>query len=175
MNAIPEWQYPLYKESDKEAYKLLEKLGNSGEYPALAVDEEADRIHYFKLLLTSQRMRKYREFRDIVLKEFEKEKVLLPTIISQGQKLDTSDNSWAIFTQDKRLLEVVDKIGSSSISVAGSMRDLAEFTVRYWLSQLLFDWRGPLMAICEEILKKNVADLRSLNDLLKRWDYTGIF
>ena len=175
MNTIPEWQYPLYKESDKKAYKLLEKLGNSGEYPALIVDEEADRISYFKLLLISQKMRKYREFRDIVLKEFEKEKVLLPEIISQGQKLDTSDNSWAIFTQDRRLLEAVDKIGSSSISVAGSMRDLAEFTVRYWLSQLLFDWRGPLMAVCEEILQKNVADLRRLNNLLKRWDYTGVF
>ena len=29
MANIPEWQYPLYKEPDKVAYAILEKLGKN--------------------------------------------------------------------------------------------------------------------------------------------------
>jgi len=35
MKKIPEWQYPLYKESDKAVYTFLEKLGKSKTHPNL--------------------------------------------------------------------------------------------------------------------------------------------
>ena len=49
MANIPEWQYPLYKEPDKVAYAILEKLGKSKSYPKLvgSKDEISDFLKFW--------------------------------------------------------------------------------------------------------------------------------
>jgi len=80
MPNIPEWQYPLYKESDKIAYAILEKLGKSKSYPKLigSRDEIND---FLKLLILSQKMKDYRRFRNVVLGEFKKKETNTPRIL----------------------------------------------------------------------------------------------
>jgi hypothetical protein len=174
---IPEWQYPLYKESDKVVYILLEKLGKSKKYPKLVGSN--DEINKFlKLLILSQKMKDYRKFRDIALNEFKKEEANIPKILDESKDLEIHggvDESWAIFIQDKRLCELMDDFQDANIEFIGTNNEVSEFLVRFLLSQLLQDWRGPLMAVLLECLQYKKIKLSKLNNLLKIWDYTNIF
>ena len=40
---IPEWQYPLYKDIDKENYIFLEWIGKSKKYPKI-IGEKNERL-----------------------------------------------------------------------------------------------------------------------------------
>ncbi|MBU0460723.1 MAG: hypothetical protein KJ597_01995 [Nanoarchaeota archaeon] len=174
---IPEWQYPLYKESDKVVYVLLEKLGKSKSYPKLlGSKDEID--GFLKLLILSQKMKDYRKFRDIALKEFKKKEANIPNILNESKNLEILrgiDKSWAIFIQDKRLCELMDNFQDAKIRFIGTNGEVSEFFVRFLLSQLLQDWRGPLMAVILECLQDKKVKLSNLNNLLEIWDYTKIF
>lgn len=177
MSKIPEWQYPLYKEPDKVAYSILEKLGKSKRYPKLIGTQ--DKINGFlNRLLLSQKMKDYRRFRDIALNEFEKDEVDIQKILDKSKDLEIPrgiDDSWAIFIQDKRICELMDTVQDSRIEFQGTNDELVEFVVRFLLSQLLQDWRGPLMAVILECLEDKTIRVSKLNNLLKIWDYTEVF
>jgi len=174
MTSIPEWQYPLYKEPDKVAYRILEKLGRT--YPKLIGSK--DEINGFlKLLVLSQKMKDYRKFRDIALHEFQKKEANIPKILDESQDLEIPRGveSWAIFIQDKRLCELMDNFQDVKIQFLGDDNEVSEFFVRFLLSQLLQDWRGPLMAVLLGCLQDKEIKIAKLNNLLKIWDYTKIF
>ncbi|NQU77361.1 hypothetical protein HQ544_01550 [Candidatus Falkowbacteria bacterium] len=177
MKKIPEWQYPLYKESDKLAYLIFKKIGETKKYPPLVGSKE-DINNFLKLLIASQKMKKYRVFRDIVLSQFEGGVINLTEVLKRSKKLKIPkgvDESWAIFQQDKRLCQLIDKIKNSRVKFQGTNNDINELIIRFFLSQLLQDWRGPLMAIILECQKKKVVRTSRLNKLLELWDYTEIF
>ncbi len=174
---IPEWQYPLYKESDKTAYAILEKLGKSHKYSKLVGSKEEINA-FLKLLVLSQKMKDYRKFRDIAIGEFKKREVNIPTILKHSKNLEiprSIDESWAIFLQDKRLCELMDDFQDAKIEFTGNNEQIGEFLARFLLTQLLQDWRGPLMAVILECLQDKTVQLLKLNNLLKIWDYTEIF
>ncbi len=174
---IPEWQYPLYKESDKTTYALLEKLGKSRKYPKLVGSKEEINA-FLKLLVLSQKMKDYRLFRDIALNEFKKREANIPKILSESKNLEIPrgiDESWVILLQDKKLCELMDTFQDDKIEFIGDNNQIGEFFVRFLLSQLLQDWRGPLMAVILECLEDKTIRILKLNHLLKIWDYTEIF
>src|SRR3989344_752547 len=177
MANIPEWQYPLYKEPDKVAYAILEKLGKSKLYPKL-VGSKDEINDFLKLLVVSQKMKDYRKFRDIALNEFKKKEANIPKILNESKNLEIPrgiDESWAIFIQDKRLCELMDTFQDVKIQFVGNDNEVSEFFVRFLLSQLLQDWRGPLMAVLLECLPDKKVKIAKLNNLLKIWDYTKVF
>jgi len=177
MKKIPEWQYPLYKESDKVVYAFLDKLGKSKKYPRLIGSKEEINA-FLKLLVLSQKMKDYRKFRDIALAEFKKEEVSIGKIVTESKNLEIPrgiDNSWAIFLQDKRLCELMDEFQDAKIEFLGNNNQTCEFFIRFLLSQLLQDWRGPLMAVILECLQYKRLKIATLNNQLKIWDYTKIF
>lgn len=174
---IPEWQYPLYKESDKTTYAILEKLGKLQKYPLLVGSKEEINI-VLKLLVLSQKMKDYRKFRDITLGEFKKREANIPTILEQSKNIEIPrgiDESWAIVGQDKRLCELMDVFQDTRIEFRGDNEQIGEFLARFLLTQLLQDWRGPLMAVILECLQDKTVLISKLNNLLKIWDYTKIF
>lgn len=177
MNKIPEWQYPLYEEPDKVAYSILEKLGKSKKYPKLT-GSQYEINKFVKLLIISQKMKDYRRFRDITLNEFKKEKVNIPKILDESRNLEIPrgiDDSWVIFIQDKRICELIDEVRNLKIEFQGTNNKIVEFVVRFLLSQLLQDWRGPLMAVLLECSGNKLMKISKLNGLLKIWDYTEVF
>ncbi len=177
MKKIPEWQYPLYKKSDKQAYSILGKIAKTKKYPKLKGSKE-EINSFLKLLLQSQKMRKYRTFRDSVLTQFQNKEIDLKKILKENQNLKIPKGivkSWVIFTQDKKLCELIDKVCDKKIEFQGNNKESIEFIIRFSLSQLLIDWRGPIMATLLECLKNKKTKLSKLNNLLKTWDYTKIF
>ncbi len=176
MKEIPEWQYPLYKRSDKSAYAFLKKLGTIGRYPEL-LGTRIEKSDFLRLLPVSQKMKDYRKFRDDTLREFRKDTANIPKLIRNGKKLGIrrGNVSWAMFRQDRRICELIDDVRIANVQYSGQDRDISEFVVRFWLSQLFQDWRGPLMALLLEFRSGDTIRLSKLNRLLKRWDYTGIF
>lgn len=177
MEKIPEWQYPLYEESDEEAYKLLEKIGKSREFPQL-VGSDKEINQFLKLLIASQKMEEWRKFQDLVLEELEKDKINVSAVLEKGQEIEIPEgnvDSWAIFIQDKRICELIDKFRDSKIEFQGSEEEKSEFIVRFLLSQLLMGWRAPLMAVLVNCLEKERPKVSELNSLLSNWDYSDIF
>lgn len=177
MKKIPEWQYPLYKESDKTTYALLEKWGKSQKYPGLVGSQEEINT-FLKRLILSQKMKDYRKFRDIALTEFKKKEANIPLLLKQSKNLEIPrgiDKSWAIFLQDKRLCELMDQFQDATVEFIGTNDRISEFVVRFLLTQLLLDWRGPLMAVLLECLEDKEIKIKRLNNFLKKWDYTTIF
>jgi len=177
MKKIPEWQYPLYQEADKITYTFLEKLGSSKTYPKIIGSKE-EINSFLKLLILSQKMKDYRKFWGIALSEFKKKEVNIQNILTESKNLEIPkgiDKSWAIFTQDRRLCELMDKFKETKIGFMGTNDAVSEFLVRFLLSQLLQDWRGPLMAVLLQCLQDQKVEINKLNNLLKIWDYTHIF
>ena len=75
MARIPEWQYPLYKDSDKAAYSQLKDLAKAGKYPRL-VGTPSARDYFLKLLILSQKIKDYRQFRDRIIKNISSGSIL---------------------------------------------------------------------------------------------------
>jgi hypothetical protein len=174
MKKIPEWQYPLYEKSDRVAYKALRNLGKSKIYPEITGTRN-ETNEFLRLLIIGQKSRDYRTLRDIVTNEIRKNEIDAPKILRMGRAaLQNADESWAIFTQDKRICEMIGSLSSRKVEFSGNDREIIEFSARFMLSQMLQDWRGPLMAVLIECRKKKIS-LRKLNNLLKLWDYTKIF
>ena len=69
---IPEWQYPLYKDIDKENYIFLEWIGKSKKYPKI-IGEKNEINSLLRLIIASQKMKDYRKFRIILMDELKKE------------------------------------------------------------------------------------------------------
>lgn len=176
MAAIPEWQYPLYKDSDKAAYSNLKKLAKSGKYPKL-VGTPSARDYFLKLLVLSQKMKDYRQFRDRVIKEFSFGEVNLTHTLKESTDLEIPrgiDLSWVVFMQDRRLCEMLDIFQDRVIEFQGTDLEIGEFVVRFLLTQLLTDWRGPLFLVVTEGLKERKIKLSKINQQLKIWDYTQL-
>jgi len=174
---IPEWQYPLYKDIDKENYIFLEWIGKSKKYPKI-IGEKNEINSLLRLIIASQKMKDYRKFRIILMDELKKEEINIPDVLDRSNELKIIkgvDESWAIFFQDKRICELIDEFNDSDIEFIGNKNQVLEFIVRFFLSQLLQDWRGPLMAVIITCLQDKKVEISKLNDLLKIWDYTGIF
>jgi len=52
----PEYFYPLYKEEDKKAYKLIVKTANKRDYPKL-LGSESEINEFLKLMVYSERQK----------------------------------------------------------------------------------------------------------------------
>lgn len=178
MTKIPEWIYPLYKPSDKKVFKLLVKLGQGKINPKI-IGAKKEISELIKLLIVTQKMKKYRIFRDIVLRNIKRKEIIdTQYLIKEGKKLKIPkgiDKSWAIFKQDQRLCILIDKLVKSRVGYIGSKKDIIEFIARFLLTQLLQDWRGPKMMVIKEGIKSSKVSLKKLNKLLRYWDFTGIF
>lgn len=178
MAKIPEWIYPLYKPFDKKVFKLLVKLGQGRINPKI-IGTKNEISKFIKLLIVTQKMKKYRIFRDIVLEGI-KNKGIIDTqhLIKEGKKLKIPkgiDKSWAIFKQDQRLCILIDILVKSKVEYIGNKNDIIEFISRFLLTQLLQDWRGPKMMVVKESIKSRRVGIKKLNKLLKYWDFIGIF
>ncbi|MBI3190993.1 hypothetical protein HYZ41_04805 [archaeon] len=175
MGKIPEWQYPLYKDNDNIAYKTLQRLGKSGKYPEI-IGSRKEVGDFLKLLILSQKSKDYRKFRDVVVSGLKKNELDTSKILSKSHNilLQNADKTWAVFMQDKRICKMIDDLSVRKIEFIGTDREIVEFSIRFILSQLLQDWRGPLMAVLTECKEKKV-NISKLNSLLKIWDYTKIF
>ena len=174
LNNIPEWQYPLYKKADEVAYLTLGKL----KWGSNLIGTKNEVNHFLKLLILSQKMKDYRKFRDIALNEFKKATANILKILTGSKNLKITkgiDKSWAIFKQDQRICVLMDKFQDANIKFIGLNEEISEFFVRFLLSQLLQDWRGPLMAVILKCLHDKKVKVSKLNQLLKIWDYTKIF
>lgn len=174
---IPEWQYPLYKGSDRQAYLFIKKLANTKHFPRLYGSQKEISL-LLKFLILSQKLKDYRKFRDIVLPEFKGKEVNVPKLLKATEDIKIPrgiDESWAIFTQDKRLCELMDEFNDAQIGFVGTNDECVEFVMRFLLSQLLQDWRGPKMAVLLECLKTKKVKVKKLNVLLGIWDYTKVF
>jgi len=80
----------------------------------------------------------------------------------------------AVYRQDKNLLMYLQIFEKKKPLLIGSDNDLKEFILRFLFSQLLQDWRGPLMAVLVES-KEGKLPLKKINRILANWDFTGIF
>ena len=69
----------------------------------------------------------------------------------------------------------MDEFQDAKIEFLGNNNQTCEFFIRFLLSQLLQDWRGPLMAVILECLQYKRLKIATLNNQLKIWDYTKIF
>jgi|GEM_PF-1910521 len=175
---FPEYVYPLYKKSDKEAYNILRKLSARENIRKVKViGGKEDVAAFIKLLLASQKMRDYRKFRDEVLKDLRNGTLGLRRLVAFGKKLKIPrgvDRSWAVFIQDKRLCIFIDELLKKNITFSYTNKSLVEFVVRFLLSQLLYDWRGPLLAVLLECLERRKVSVARLGRLLKRWNCTRV-
>ncbi|MBU2228958.1 hypothetical protein KJ810_00970 [Patescibacteria group bacterium] len=174
----PEWLYPLYKPSDKTVFDLLLLLGNGKIKPKM-ISTQKDISKFIKLLIVTQKIKKYRTFRDMVLRSMKKNNTLnLPSLNAKGEKMKIPrgvDKSWAIFTQDQQLCLLIDRLNTKNVEYNGTPDDVIEFMARFLLTQLLQDWRGPKMMVVIESLKTRKVRLEKLNRLLKYWDFTNEF
>lgn len=172
---ISEWQYPLYEESDKRAYRILSRIGKTRRYPKL-VGTKKEINSLLKIIVASQKMKDYRKFRDAVIYKLGKNEFDAVQLIHEKITIPKGiDASWAVFMQDKRICLLIDNFNDANISFSGSRSQKCEFIARFLLSQMLQDWRGPLMAVMLECIGKKNVSIQKLNKLLDRWDYTNIF
>ncbi len=178
MEKIQEWLYPLYKARDKKVYDFLVKLG-IGKFKLDIKGTRKEISEFIKFLIVAQIMKKYRVFRDMVLKDIQKKKALdTPYLVARGSVLKIPkgiDKSWAIFKQDQRLCVLVDRLVRKKVSYVGTDKEVIEFIARFLLTQLLQDWRGPKMMVVIESLNTKQVQLKHLNCNLRCWDFTHIF
>lgn len=169
--------YPLYKQVDKDIYKILADSVAKENFPVLSgSDEQVNEL--LKLIIYSGKAKDYREFRDAFMTEFKTGKVTVARLLKIGEGLDIPEGvitSWAIFTQDKEICELLDDFKAKEIKFKGNMEETNEFIKRFMLSQLLQDWRGPKLAVVVEALEQGEIKLSELNVILAKWDFTGMF
>ena len=173
----PEWFFPLYKDSDKEVYATLLRITGAKNYPKFKGTGE-DLNEFLKLVVYSGKSQNYRKYRDLILPELENEEIDLHDFVEKGRGLKIPrgvDKSWAVFIQDKRICEVLDNFYDAKIEFIGSAEETLEFLVRYMLTQLLQDWRGPKLAVALYSLARKKVPVKKLNQLLSHWDFTKIF
>jgi len=114
----------------------------------------------------------------MIFKEFKKGKVSITQLLAKGKEINIPrgvDESWAIFTQDKRICELLDKFADMEIIFIGTTAEKLEFVKKYMLTQLLQDWRGPKLVVVIEAIECKQVNISELNKLLSLWDFTKIF
>jgi len=172
-----EYFYPLYKDEDQSLFNLLAKNAqNMGELEFIEEDNEFST--FMKLFVYSGKMKDYRQFWNALRKSLERGELNLKELIKYGEGLEIQrgiDESWAIFTQDKRICILLDEFYDSEIKFEGEGMDRKELFLRFWLSQLLQDWRGPKLVVMIKALEENNVNVKQLNKVLSKWDFTGIF
>jgi len=169
--------YPLYKEQDKKLFDLLIDSVHKNKLPETKGGEE-DLISFVKLLISSQKMKDYRKFWDELIESYQSGRLDLNHLNDFGNKLEITkgvDESWAIFHQDKEICNEIDRVAELDIDRLINFEMTGEFITRFLLTQLLFDWRGPLLATCLTIAESNEINFANLNEILKTWDLAEIW
>ena len=172
-----EYFYPLYKEEDKRAYDALVDVAHRNNYPTL-IGTESGLNEFLRLMVYSGKVKDYRRMRDSIIENVQKGIINTPELARKAKAMEIPrgvDTSWAIFTQDKRICELLDEFTDATIMFVGTRGEKVEFIKRYMLTQLLQDWRGPKLAVVIESLRKKQVQVSALNKLLKLWDFTDIF
>lgn len=177
MPTILEWQYPLYKPVDRAMFRIITKAASkSSRMVVLGLRNDYD--VFLKLLIVSSKAKDWRAFIEPVVRAIQKSELNLPSLIAIGRKLHIRkgvDRSWAVFKQDQRLCLLLDRFRVKKIRYSGTKKEFVEFILRFLLSELLQDWRGPKMMVVIESLKGKSISMRRLNRLLRQWDFTGVF
>lgn len=169
--------YPLYKEQDKKLFDLLINSANKNKFPEIKGGAE-DLTTFVKLLISSQKMKDYRKFWDELINSYQSFVFDLDHLNDFGNKIEVIkgvDKSWAIFHQDKEICNEIDRVAELHIDRLTNSEMASEFITRFLLTQLLFDWRGPLLATCITIAESNEIDFANLNEILKTWDLTSVW
>jgi hypothetical protein len=176
MNRPPEYFYPLYGNWERNAYAILKKRADELEKMEVKTDQYATNL-FFKSLIKSQKSKNWKPFLQVVCTQQEMGKLDVPALNEKAQRLEYKKgiDTWAVFTGDKRLCTLVDKTRNRKIQYVGTKNELAEFVIRYVLSQLLQDWRGPNMMLLVESSKSKRVKIPKLNRLLSKWDFTRRF
>jgi hypothetical protein len=176
METPPEYFYPLYKNWERSTHSFLSKLAR--DYKKVQVKTDPYNTNLFlKNLIKSQKSKNWKPFLKIIVRQLRKGRLDLFEINKKGELLayQKGIEDWAVFIQDKRLCLLVDKVLVKNVEYAGSKNQLVEFIVRYLLSQLLQDWKGPKIMFLTESLTAKKVRISKLNKLLGRWDFTNIF
>ncbi len=169
--------YPLYKEQDKKLFELLIDSVYKNKFPGIKGGEQ-DLISFVKLLISSQKMKDYRKFWDELINSYKSFSFDLYHLNDFGSKIEVAkgvDESWAVFHQDKEICNEIDIIIELDIDRLANSEMAGEFITRFLLTQLLFDWRGPLLATCVTITESNEINFANLNEILKTWDLAKIW
>lgn len=169
--------YPLYKNQDKELFNLLVKSVQEKKFPKIKGDNH-NLIGFIKLLISSQKMKDYRKFWDELIKSYQSQVFDLNHLNDFGSGVEVSkgvDESWAIFHQDKDICNEIDNVSDLDLDNVINPSLASEFITRFLLTQLLFDWRGPLFATCLTIIGSGNINFLSLNEILKTWDLAEIW
>lgn len=169
--------YPLYKEQDKILFDLLIDSVHKNKFPEVKGGEQ-DLISFIKLLISSQKMKDYRKLWDELISCYQSSVFGLDHLNAFGSKIEVTkgvDESWAIFHQDKEICDEIDRVAELDIDLLTNSEKAGEFITRFLLTQLLFDWRGPLLATCLTIEESNEINLANLNEILKTWDLAEIW
>lgn len=169
--------YPLYKEQDKKLFDLLIDSVHKNKFPEIKGGEQ-DLISFVKLLISSQKMKDYRKFWDELIESYQSGLLDLNHLNDFGNKLEITkgvDESWAVFHQDKEICNEIDRIVELNIQRIINPNLAGEFITRFLLTQLLFDWRGPLLATCLTIAESGEINFGHLNEILKTWDLAEIW
>jgi hypothetical protein len=163
--------YPLKKDFEKEFFaELKHAVINRYQF----IGDKAEKEYFIKCLLCLQMLNDYRAPL-ISVKENLSAKTDLNKINSEIKKLDFEfDYSWAVWERDKEMGLLAENLFTSEVEIIGSDSEFNELVLRYLISIWLIDWEGPLYAILNSITKNRV-ELKELNELLKKWDFTLIF
>ena len=104
MKKIPEWQYPLYKEWDKEFYRMIENLAKM-KYP-LIIGDQTEIDKFLKTMIRAQKMESWRTFFEIIQDDIKKNTFNITEINQKttNLKIPKGIKSWAIFLSDKRVI-----------------------------------------------------------------------
>jgi len=176
MKKPAEYFYPLYKSWEQTTYAFLIKLAK--DYDKIEVEmDQANTDMFFKNLIKSQKAKNWKPFLKVIINQLRKGKLNLSELNKKAEHLEYNKGveKWAVFIGDKRLCSMVDRVVTKRVSYAGSRKDLVEFIVKYILSQLLQDWRGPKLMLLTESLQSKKVRIDHLNRLLARWDFTSVF
>ncbi|MFA6098672.1 MAG: hypothetical protein WCV50_02765 [Patescibacteria group bacterium] len=173
----PEWLYPLYSKEDKKIFKILVRIAKSrNKIKVIGTPKEMD--EFILKLMLSLKLKKWRALVIPTITGLAKGTLNAATLLVQARKLKIKkgiDRSWAIYTQDKRLCLIIDKLAAKKVHYVGSRKDFVEFICRFLLTEFLQDWRGSKIMVALESLKRKNVSLKHLNNLLALWDFTGIF
>ncbi len=162
--------YPLYKQSDKKAYNVLK-----GHVGKIIVKDNVNIDELIKTILISQCYYNYRKIRDRIIEELDRNNRINSSNILKTVETVDIDCSWAVFRQDKEICDMCKKLKGKDVMYDGNNYTYSEFIIRFLLTQLMHDWRGPLIYVLKTSLENKRVNVPLLNAYLALWDFTNIF
>lgn len=123
-------------------------------------------------------MEEYRKFSNIILAKLEKREIDISQVLQESQNIEVPEGvirSWAVFPEDEKICQMADEVLDSQVKFRGTKQEIAEFIIRFLLSQLLLAWKAPLVAVLSNCLDQGKVRVSELNRLLSNWDYTNAF